>query len=201
MAINGFWTRAKIIWSIVIVLLLAGLGTVGYLYSTGQLKFFASSLGFIKNGDFESKAWFSRKPNDWNVNISGADNGLYQYANHTLNGTWGMSLRSNSMRTSGTFSLSRTKQYRLEGWCKTSSITNDRQIGSTWVNEQYGSGSGTSLLFYSYKAQPSSGISSFQCGPTWGKFSTVFTPSASSAYYYLELKAYDTIFFDDVIVY
>jgi len=41
---GGFWTRAKIIWSIVIVLLLAGLGTVGYLYFTGSITFFAAAL-------------------------------------------------------------------------------------------------------------------------------------------------------------
>ena len=41
-SIKGFWTRAKIIWSIVIVLVIAGLGTVGYLYFTGQITFFAA---------------------------------------------------------------------------------------------------------------------------------------------------------------
>ena len=40
----NFWTRGKIVWTIVIAALVVGLGTFGYLMLSGQLKFFAATL-------------------------------------------------------------------------------------------------------------------------------------------------------------
>jgi len=41
---NKFWTRAKIIWTSIIAILLVGLGTVGYLYFNGTITLFAGTL-------------------------------------------------------------------------------------------------------------------------------------------------------------